>query len=123
MSDETWTETHRAVLERALTFEQPETKQLRAIRAALAEIADADAENARLHREIARLTAKRQDVMIGGNHLANALLSLKIDPAALRKSTFDAVLETHGQPAADMWVAWKALMDWRDAVEDQPQKP
>ena len=54
-------------------------------------------------------------VLVGGNHLANALLSTE-DPAKYRHAEYNQVLEAHGQPYADMWAAWKAIMDLRDSV-------
>ena len=57
-----------------------------------------------------------QDVLIGGNHLASSLIAAGLDPGDERTSTYESVLERFGQPAADMWVAWKAIMEWRDTV-------
>lgn len=58
-----------------------------------------------------------EDVLIGGNHLASALISLNVDPAQLRESTYQAVAKEHGPLAADMWAAWKAIMDLRFFTE------
>jgi hypothetical protein len=62
-------------------------------------------------------------VMIGGNHLASALIGYVSQApwhdalAKLRDWTYGAILERFGQPVADMWVAWKAIMDLRDSRE------
>ena len=69
-----------------------------------------------------------EQVMIGGNHLANALLRYiggqpwHDDLAALREWEFADVLERYGQPVADMWVAWKAIMDLRDSEQPEPRR-
>lgn len=47
--------------------------------------------------------------MIGGNHLASVLLGMGIDPPT--QDTYEQVQKDHGQLAADIWVAWKAIMD------------
>lgn len=64
-----------------------------------------------------------KNVLIGGNHLASALIGIA-DPAQYRRSDYYTVLGKHGQPYADMWVAWKAIMNFRDHLEntraDQP---
>jgi hypothetical protein len=51
-------------------------------------------------------------VTIGGNHLASALHLLGMAPAEWRLATYDAVLTQFGQPVTDIWVCWKAIMDW-----------
>lgn len=51
------------------------------------------------------------DVLIGGNHLANALISLNCMPD--KQVDYDSVLVKFGQPCADIWVCWKAIMDHR----------
>ena len=48
-----------------------------------------------------------EPVLIGGNHLASALWGIT-DPLSI--SNYDDALHKHGQPYADMWVAWKAIM-------------
>lgn len=53
-------------------------------------------------------------VGIGGNHLASALINAGCHPSQCRAWSYDAVLERWGQPVADMWVAWKAIMDLHD---------
>lgn len=55
-------------------------------------------------------------VMTGGNHLASQLLR-ECDPAQYRRADYDTVLHERGQPYADIWVAWKAIMDLRDIQE------
>ena len=62
-------------------------------------------------------TAEIKAVMIGGNHLASAMLNGGMEPSRCRNWTYDAVLDRYSQPYADMWVAWKAIMDLRDALE------
>ena len=56
-------------------------------------------------------------MLIGGNHLANALIALRVMPSDYRYANYDDVLGACGQPATDMWVAWKAAMDLRDCAE------
>ena len=64
-----------------------------------------------------------QAVMIGGNHLASALIEFVSrapwhdDLANMRHWSFDRVLHRFGQPVADMWVAWKAIIDLRDGLD------
>lgn len=56
------------------------------------------------------------DILIGGNHLASALIGYKCFPDL--QGSYDTVLATFGQPCADMWVAWRAIMNlgkWRTA--------
>ncbi len=56
-----------------------------------------------------------QQVMIGGNHLASALIGIVGGNLPdYRESTFAVMREKFGESAADMWVAWKAIMDYRD---------
>jgi len=55
-----------------------------------------------------------KEIGIGGNHLASAMLSEGIYPAAERHTSYDDFLERYGQPWADIFIAWKAIMDWRD---------
>ncbi len=63
------------------------------------------------------MTAAEERILIGGNHLASALLTAGMNPPDWRTSTYDAVLERFALPTADIWVAWKAIMDWRDGRE------
>ena len=55
-------------------------------------------------------------ILIGGNHLASALLAKGIFPASERKTSYDEFLRRYGQPWADIFVAWKAIMDVRDKI-------
>jgi len=71
------------------------------------------------HNKGAELPEEFKNVLIGGNHLASALLGIA-DPAPYRNADYYTVLEKHGQPYADMWVAWKAIMNFRDYT-DRPQ--
>lgn len=50
-------------------------------------------------------------VLTGGNHLASALIGQGIDPAFERHTDYWAFLERHGQPWADIFVAWRAIME------------
>lgn len=69
------------------------------------------------------LTATKREIVldkrigIGGNHLASALSTAGID-VVKERTNFDywKFLEMHGQPWADIFVAWKAIMDTRDNV-------
>lgn len=68
------------------------------------------------HQEAAKPAAEgalEKNVLIGGNHLASALMFIA-DP--LRVGNYDEALELHGQPYADMWIAWKRIMEWRDGT-------
>ncbi len=69
------------------------------------------------------LTDALKAVGIGGNHLASALITAGCHPSQCREWSYDAVLERWGQPIADMWVAWKAIMDLRDAREAATPNP
>jgi hypothetical protein len=53
-------------------------------------------------------------VLIGGNHLASSMSSFGCMPNEQRD--YDQVLHGYGLLCADMWVAWRAIMDLRDAV-------
>lgn len=66
--------------------------------------------------DIHDLDTKIKNVLIGGNHLASSLLQTD-DPAKYRKSDYYNVLRKFDQPFADMWVAWKAIMELRDAYK------
>ncbi len=55
-------------------------------------------------------------VLIGGNHLASSLIAYGCFPA--NQTDYDQVLHEHGLLCADMWVAWKAIMDLRESVEN-----
>jgi hypothetical protein len=58
-----------------------------------------------------------KQIGISGNHLASSLLNAGVAIPSCRDWTYDAVLDRYSQPYADMWVAWKAIMDARDAYE------
>jgi len=49
-----------------------------------------------------------KDVLVAGNHLATLLATAKCDADAEEK--YDDVLHDYGQPVADVWVAWAAIM-------------
>lgn len=53
-------------------------------------------------------------VMVGGNHLADVLMRLGVDVVSWRRGEYEDVRREHGQTAADVWVAWRAIMDWRE---------
>lgn len=53
-------------------------------------------------------------LMIAGNHLASALVGTCIPSEC---NSYQDALQAHGQPYADMWIAWRAIMDIRDAAE------
>jgi hypothetical protein len=57
--------------------------------------------------------AMAKAILIGGNHLASAIMAVR-DPATL--TTYDEALAKVGQPFADLWVAWRAIMDAREAL-------
>jgi len=54
-------------------------------------------------------------ILVGGNHLATALLSQGITPSSW--ISYDEILKGCGQPWADIWCAWKAIMDVRNECE------
>lgn len=63
-----------------------------------------------------------KNVMIGGNHLASALIGMiGGNLPDFRHANYDEILGRFGQPAADMWVAWKAIMDLRDGIDADAQ--
>jgi hypothetical protein len=53
-------------------------------------------------------------VLIAGNHLASALIVENCHPN--EQKSYDQVLEDYGQPCADMWLAWQAIMALRNAA-------
>ena len=55
-------------------------------------------------------------VLIGGNHLASSLLS-QCDPLLFH--SYDDALDARGSTYADMWVAWKAIMDLAEAQRNK----
>lgn len=58
------------------------------------------------------------EVLVGGNHLASVLHVLGVkDVAATRTYTYDDMIRDYGTLAADTWVAWRAILAWRDAKE------
>jgi hypothetical protein len=61
-------------------------------------------------------------ILIGGNHLASAIMAVR-DPATL--VTYDEALAKVGQPFADLWVAWRAIIDARESltkIEEQGRR-
>ncbi len=60
-------------------------------------------------------TAIPKAILIGGNHLAAALIAHKINPEAW--ISYDEIRMGCGQPWADIWVAWKAIMDSRNETQ------
>lgn len=72
-------------------------------------------------------TALPKDIGIAGNHLASVLLSEGIYPGSERHTSYDDFLKRYGQPWADIFIAWKAIMDWRDGLsanlqQDEPSR-
>jgi hypothetical protein len=55
-------------------------------------------------------------VSIGGNHLASALIRLGCYPESYR--SYEQVLEYCGEAQADIWLAWKAIIELRDCAHD-----
>lgn len=64
-----------------------------------------------LAKEIEEDKRKKQ-LLIAGNHLANALIGLGVFPS--EQESYDQVLSDFGHLRADIWVAWKAIMDYRN---------
>ncbi len=58
-----------------------------------------------------------EKILIGGNHLASALSTYGIYPPM--HTSYDLVLEGFGQPTADMWVAWRAIMDLSEKLRGE----
>ncbi len=60
-----------------------------------------------------------KQVLIGGNHLANALIGLGYVPNIKEDIALEYrdILALHGELVADIWVCWKAIMLSRDEVE------
>lgn len=54
-------------------------------------------------------------ILTGGNHLANSLITANCWPDKQRD--YWQVLDDFGQPCADMWIAWKAIMDARKELK------
>lgn len=50
-----------------------------------------------------------EQVLVGGNHLASFLIGKGISPE--HYDSYDQVLNLHGSDIADVWVAWRAIMD------------
>ena len=55
-------------------------------------------------------------VLIGGNHLASSLLNAGIDPVQHWDRSYHAIAACYGQPIADMFVAWRAIINLRNAI-------
>ena len=53
-------------------------------------------------------------ILIGGNHLASSLIAANCFPSEQR--SYEQVLADFGQPCADMWICWKAIMDARSVL-------
>lgn len=49
------------------------------------------------------------DVLTGGNHLASAMIGGGVHPTMYH--SYAEVLEECGQPFADMWAAWRSIMN------------
>ena len=60
------------------------------------------------------MPSKLDDILTGGNHLASSLIAANCFPAEQR--SYEQVLRDFGQPCADMWIAWKAIMDARSLL-------
>ena len=60
----------------------------------------------------AKLVEAADAILIGGNHLASALVSLKCFPS--EQQNYEQVFEDFGQPCADMYEAWKRMMAYRN---------
>jgi hypothetical protein len=67
-----------------------------------------------------RLEASRK-VLTGGNHLANFLLGQREFPG--RHDDPNEVLQKFGGDVHDVWFAWRAIMDFRDALGSVEAKP
>ncbi len=55
-----------------------------------------------------------ESVLIGGNHLASLLIGWGL-PIEDKDASYWDVLEKRGQPYADVWACWSAIMRERDA--------
>lgn len=56
-----------------------------------------------------------EKLFVAGNHLANVLIERKCFPA--QQSDYEQVNRDHGMLCADVWVAWKAIMELRNEKE------
>jgi len=52
-----------------------------------------------------------EKILIGGNHLASSLIGIEMPN---NFTNYEDALKTHGQPYADMWIAWDAIIKARD---------
>jgi hypothetical protein len=51
-------------------------------------------------------------ILVGGNHLANMLIGHYCYPD--QQTSYEQVLRDFGPDCADVWICWKAIMDWKD---------
>lgn len=61
-----------------------------------------------------RIRAELHPLMVSGNHLASAMISIGWTPDSF--ITYQGALACAGQPYADMWMAWKEIMNIRAAL-------
>lgn len=59
-------------------------------------------------------------LIIGGNHLASALIEHGIHPTDW--VNYDQIIERFGQPWADIWIAWKGIMDCAQEAQQSLDK-
>jgi hypothetical protein len=71
----------------------------------------AESELAALKRDLREIG---NAVLIGGNHLASQLIGHGCMPN--NYSDYSQVLESCGQPAADIWAGWNSIMQFREAI-------
>ncbi len=63
-----------------------------------------------------------ENVLISGNHLASLLIGLGYIPKFPCDHDYEFVRSHHGLTAADAWVAWRAIMELREASSLEPQQ-
>lgn len=63
------------------------------------------------------MSSKLNAILTGGNHLASSLVAAKCFPD--EQHDYWQVLSDFGQPCADMWICWKAIMDARSELKQE----
>lgn len=63
-----------------------------------------------------KLSSIPESILRAGNNLANVLLGYEL-PIEDKNADYWKVLERRGQPYADVWACWSAIMRERDNSE------
>lgn len=80
-----------------------------------AELTRLKAKMVELGEELERYRVAFREILILGNHVANALIGMGGLPNDYK--TYTEALEARGQPYADFWCAWSAIMEARNTME------